>query len=273
MEKSLFKKKPWEKTAFSKSEFWDESYAQRPFELRVPGDALKDDIIAGIIAKESNPESKILDLGCGMGHCSLKLSKLGKVFGVDYSRKAIETAKKHVNAEFKVAKAEHLPFKNEFFDFIVAKDLIEHVPNDLKVLKEIERVAKRNAKVIIYAPFDLNKFSYSTEFIVKKIFDYSLDPEVGHLRRYTPESLSRLLKKSGLKPGEFFYCVHYALGAVALASVLGFRKVKSRKQGIKGFKLYALKTAFKILETFGRAEQALLKKTPGAGFFIIAEKG
>ncbi len=45
-----------------------------------------------------------------------------------------------------------LPFKNEFFDTVILSDVIEHVENASFVLRECNRVLKKNGKLIVSIP-------------------------------------------------------------------------------------------------------------------------
>ncbi len=92
------------------------------------------------------PPKKILDLGCGNGRNSIWLTKKGfETYGVDISESAIKYAKENVKgAKFFVAYAQNLPFKNNFFDFVIDAGTI-HVnpPSERKtIIKEIFRVLK-----------------------------------------------------------------------------------------------------------------------------------
>src|SRR3989338_10716342 len=85
---------------------------------------------------------KILDLGCGNGYYSYLLSKIPlnlKITGIDSHLNAIEDAKRDVgekNAKFIIGNAEKLPFPENSFDKIVMSEIIEHVRDDIMVLKE-----------------------------------------------------------------------------------------------------------------------------------------
>lgn len=79
----------------------------------------------------------ILDLGCfngGRGVAWFERYKLNKLFGIDVDQTYIDAAKefanlKKINAEYKVAKGEQLPFEDERFDAVLSFDVFEHVQN------------------------------------------------------------------------------------------------------------------------------------------------
>src|SRR3989344_7037304 len=79
---------------------------------------------------------KVLDIGCGFGLYVDYLSSLGfESFGVDFIGEFIKKAKKNKEGIFIKAKAEKLPFKNNFFNTVLLFDVLEH-GDDIKILKE-----------------------------------------------------------------------------------------------------------------------------------------
>jgi len=112
----------------------------------------------------NNPEEKtinflkkqkgnILDLGCGSGRNFVKTK--AKIYGVDFSEKMLEFAKlKADRLKIKLikAKAEKLPFKNNFFDaaiFLATLHCIETKAKRQKAIQELYRVLKPKAKAKI----------------------------------------------------------------------------------------------------------------------------
>jgi 2-polyprenyl-3-methyl-5-hydroxy-6-metoxy-1,4-benzoquinol methylase len=80
---------------------------------------------------------RILDVGCGAGYESMRLSGLGaRVVGIDVSEKSIDIAReKNPNCEFKIMDCRQLDKTLGKFDGIIAIALIVHIEdNDLKIL-------------------------------------------------------------------------------------------------------------------------------------------
>ena len=109
----------------------------------------------------------------------------------------------------------------------------------------------------------------------EKITGYTIDPEVGHLRRYTVAQARQMLQAHGFKTLKTWYVVHFSLGIMALLTVRGFRTLRQRdKTGWltgKGNQCL-IRSVFKLFEWLGETETFLLRGLPGAGFFIVAEK-
>ncbi len=100
---------------------------------------------------------KILDAGCGNGGFVLWLQNIGykNVFGVDISEEQIEMAKK-IEAKNIIQGdvLNYLENKENYFDIIFARDLIEHLNKDeiLRFLEIIHKSLKKGGSFIIQAP-------------------------------------------------------------------------------------------------------------------------
>lgn len=103
-----------------------------------------------------NPESVVLDIGCGSGHGSNNLSgRFKKIYGVDIAPEAIDYAKENwsaPNVEFLLGSGTSIPFEDNFFDIAVALEVFEHVQDWRKFLSEIKRVVKNDSLVFISTP-------------------------------------------------------------------------------------------------------------------------
>jgi 2-polyprenyl-3-methyl-5-hydroxy-6-metoxy-1,4-benzoquinol methylase len=100
----------------------------------------------GELLERAAPRS-VLDVGCGEGvlthdwACRLE----GRVVGIDLEDPAIQSEwekRRAPNLEYRVMKAENLPFAEGEFDLAAAIEVLEHVPDPSHTLAEMARVAK-----------------------------------------------------------------------------------------------------------------------------------
>ena len=101
-----------------------------------------------------------LDIGCGGGILSEKLSRLGAdVTGIDASKSSIDVAKEHAKKsrlaiKYKcITTSELLKLKKEKvlnkFDLVIASEVIEHVSNRNKFLSDIANLCRSGGVVVI----------------------------------------------------------------------------------------------------------------------------
>ncbi len=98
---------------------------------------------------QADPQS-LLDVGCGEGvlthQWAQRLGDQRRVVGIDLDDPALhaEWAKRTApNLEYRVMKAENLPFADGEFDAATAIEVLEHVPDAEHTVAEMARVAKR----------------------------------------------------------------------------------------------------------------------------------
>ena len=95
---------------------------------------------------KANPQS-LLDVGCGEGVLTHQWAqRLGerRIVGIDLEDPAIQAewkTRQAPNLEYKVMKAENLPFADGEFDVATAIEVLEHVPDAEHTLAEMARVA------------------------------------------------------------------------------------------------------------------------------------
>jgi len=151
----------------------------------------------------------ILDVGCGTGINLSILAKFGRVIGIDSSKAALKFAGKRGFKNLRQGRAEKLPFSNNSFDLVCGLDLIEHIRDDLKALKEFHRVLKNMGFLLITAP--AYQFIWSEH-----------DEALHHFRRYTLSELHRKLNLAGFRVLKRSYVITFTFPLI-----LAYRFFKS----------------------------------------------
>lgn len=146
-----------------------------------------------------NINGKVLDIGCHAGLFTKKIldnSKIQQIYGIDISRSAISLAQKRIkNGKFFVADARSLPFKDDFFDYVFCIEMLEHVQNPQKVIREIKRVLKNNGQGTILVPTDnlMFKTIWFLWNLYKPVWNHA------HIQSFNYLTVKKLLEKEKLK--------------------------------------------------------------------------
>jgi len=97
----------------------------------------------------------ILDVGAGMGRLSLELARChaNKVFSADLSVDMLKLASRNSgstdNLEFVNSDAHLLPFRDQSFDYVVGLDILCHLAEPKKALREFYRVLNHRGILIL----------------------------------------------------------------------------------------------------------------------------
>ena len=193
---------------------------------------------------KSFPEnSKVLDVGCGLGDVLEQLPDHFRLYGVDYAESNVDYASKKLTQKAKIQQGNiyDLPFERDSFNICFCLEVLEHIEDDAKAVREISRVLRKGGTLIAAVPYTFYWKSY-------KIL-------LGHFRHYTKDSFSDLLLGNGFSfIAEYFpnyfnwhqkYSNQFALLTAQYKTVGKFLGYKS----VYEFKLpWQKKPAVRILE-------------------------
>jgi len=138
--------------------------------------------------------SKILDIGCGNGEITSEFQKLGMdVYGLDISESSVKNIKKENFKKHNLNKGDY-PFKDNEFDFIFSKSVVEHLREPDILIDEAYRMLKYGGTFICMTPSW--KHSYREAFYI----DHT------HVTPFTKHSLTVACELSGFHSHtEYFY--------------------------------------------------------------------
>ena len=138
----------------------------------------------------------LLDVGCGDG-TMLNHIDCEEIVGLDISRAKIRLCvpneRLSQRGSFFEANAEHLPFKDDSFDLVLASEVIEHVTDPIRMVREIARVSREIVVVSTPTQSTLWRLLFSRIFGRRKC-----GPT--HIREFSQRELLLTLEKNGLKP-------------------------------------------------------------------------
>ncbi|CAG4930177.1 unnamed protein product [Colias eurytheme] len=150
---------------------------------------------------------KILDIGCGGGIVSEPLAKLGAIVtGIDPSKSLIDLAIEHSKnfgpnkpTYYCTTLEEHAPTHQNYYDAIVASEVISHLVNKELFFKLCVETLKAGGKIFITAPnrtwiayfLGIYLAENVLKVVAKGLHDYE--------KFISPEDVSRILEKNNCK--------------------------------------------------------------------------
>ena len=125
-------------------------------------------------------EGQLLDFGCGAKPYQALFSNTKNYIGIDIEDEG-QHDHKNENIDY-YYDGNNIPFDNETFDSILTSEVLEHVPDVDKALKELKRVLKPDGKILITVPFTWQEHELPYDF-----------------RRFTTIGLKKHLEDNGFK--------------------------------------------------------------------------
>jgi 2-polyprenyl-3-methyl-5-hydroxy-6-metoxy-1,4-benzoquinol methylase len=140
----------------------------------------------------------LLDVGCGEGVLVHRWAqRLGeaRMVGIDLEEPSIQAGwaeRQAPNLEYRVMRAENLPFEPDEFDVATAIEVLEHVPDPEHTLAEMARCARRHLLVSVpreplWRMLNMARGAYLPD----------LGNTPGHLNHWSKRSFTELLSRYG----------------------------------------------------------------------------
>jgi ubiquinone/menaquinone biosynthesis C-methylase UbiE len=141
--------------------------------------------------------TSLLDVGCGEGVLTHQWAEQvdGRVVGIDLDDPQLHEQWKDrqaPNLEYRVMKAENLPFGDDEFDLAAAIEVLEHVPDPAHTVAEMARVARRHVLVSVpreplWRGLNMARGAYLKD----------LGNTPGHVNHWSKRSFVKLLSQHG----------------------------------------------------------------------------
>ena len=182
-------------------EFFNKSRTRADFSPR-PIDKFAFDEIVRLIPKGKEDQTA-LDLGCHWGRISVWLAgSYGKVIGVDFAEKAIDSAERRHNIEYHCLDLNTSADQLDRFgavDLIVAVAVFEMIGDPAALCRQLARVVKKSCTVLVVIPnrFSINYLSLRVALWISRNL---LGPQrYIHNNGYTIEQLENSFADAGFQ--------------------------------------------------------------------------
>jgi ubiquinone/menaquinone biosynthesis C-methylase UbiE len=152
-------------TVIEKNKAYSDKYVQKNVENSVLPDWIKQYLSA---------HTNIVDLGCGDGPFIFALNNFLstiKITGIDISERRICSLKKKFKKyKFFCEDVSNTSLKSESYNFVYCSQVIEHVPDDKKLVKEINRILSKEGFLyvssVIKKPCAIYKYRNKGKFVL-----------------------------------------------------------------------------------------------------------
>lgn len=142
---------------------------------------------AALIRRHQPDAQRIVDVGCGRGgFVEICRRELGPGIGLDNEPAAGRICRAQ-GIPFVLGDAEHLPFACASIDVVRAKEIIEHLPDPRRMLRDIATVLRPGGLLLVHVPSQFSALYPAGNFWD----DYT------HVRPLSRLGLRRLLEDSG----------------------------------------------------------------------------
>lgn len=204
--------------------------------------------------------ARVLDLGTSTG-TNLRLLRdegFSRVTGLDASDEAIAWCRKKGLGLVLKGDITRLPFASASADLILATDVIEHVEDDSAALREIARVLKPGAAVILSVPTFASLWGLQ-------------DDLAHHKRRYRKAGLEAQVRAAGLTVSRSFYFNYILFPAIFLARRV-LRLLRPQIRSENEINSAAINSVLRAIFAVDVATAPALRLPFGVSAFVLAMK-
>lgn len=176
-------------------------FAERPALLR-EAVALVEDLLEPAARRKSG---RLLELGTAAGAVLEAARERGwSVQGVEYSAEAAAEAARHGIPVF-VGSLEEANLPTAGFDVAFAGDVLEHVPDPARVLRDLARVLAPGGALVLRGPMATHSIARTLALAAMRATGriWWLDEPPYHLWEFTPGPLRRLVEDAGFAVESF----------------------------------------------------------------------
>jgi len=158
--------------------------------------------IIDLLNDDYDKRINVLEVGCACGATLLKIKDLYKnadLYGIEFEKMSSRIASNFASITSEDVEGVELSYPENFFDYIIFCDVLEHLYNPNAVLKKIRKYLKEDGKILISIP-NVNHFS-----IIKSLLNQRWKYEDKgildrtHVRFFTMEDLREMAEKSGYR--------------------------------------------------------------------------
>ena len=164
--------------------------------------------IVDLILNVYNNENKILDFGAG---CGILAKIVRKKTQKNPTCIEVDEYFKSILIKFGFNVFDDIEKTKDHYDFIYSSNVLEHIYDDIKSLKQLESKLTKNGTLVLYLPAFQLLFS-------------DLDRAVGHFRRYSKKRILKITHDAGFRIDKMFYVDSIGFFCSFIIQILGWNR-------------------------------------------------
>ena len=110
-------------------------------------------LLKDCLSQRNIKNMSIADVGCGKGVFLSRLlpylTKGDSIVGIDLSQEKLSRLREQFGLKTIATDAVQIGIRKECFDIVISNQVMEHVPDDLEMLRELYRVLKRDGHLYL----------------------------------------------------------------------------------------------------------------------------
>ena len=207
-----------------------------------------------------------MDLGCGDGFLNKTIFKDKFDFGIDNDEAGLVKVaiKKKRYKKILIESATKMSLANNSLDLIFSNSVIEHIPDNKNLLKEVSRVLKPNGYFIFTCPS-----SYFTTYLTKNFggpwYSKLRNKQFNHYQLLDHRKWKKRLNKNRIKLINYFYYM-------SEADLVFWEKILWQQKLHKYLPFIFEDPKIFRSEIISRVEKASPSKKEGSNILIIAQR-
>lgn len=162
--------------------------------------------LISFIDKPQDYPLKVLEIGCACGGTLMQIKNVyneAEVYGVEFNAKAAVSAKLIADVVAGDIEKTSLSYPQEFFDYIILGDVLEHLENPWNVLKNISAYLKPDGYILAGLP-NVMHFSVIRNLIQGNwTYEDAGLLDKTHLRFFTLSEIKKMFETTGYQLSEY----------------------------------------------------------------------